>query len=485
MLLAARAHGRDGSWRGMVGGGLLLRDQMVVRVGFEPCGRRLACRYHPEGTSAVIRHCPRVFGILLRLSIWLLDLWISVVRNGHLARVTRGGILEAVRRLHVILRHRRRRARHRRCLVGGSVGATESEVGRVRMAGVGLLWRRRRLMEVVGLPIVGEIVQRRGTAHAVRCRGVHTAIADRPWPIGHLLGRGEAIRASVTPFIIHILIAIGNLVPASHADIAADADSAALLGDEPAEGCALGQTREFLCAEDGEGRRLHLQTEVHECAGRHGIVAQDVLPGIRTPFRRMGVGIFGLFELLVQTEVQSVLPLVTDGEVWEDEVARRLGTIEVCDAGHGGPGEGRHGVLCLRHPALRHGSGMFQRGEEEEIGIVGESDVVPVLAFVDMEFDDRRRVHWPAICRCWGDCQSRCRLEFSVGGGVDQNIHLAPEPHALARSGCWITSSSYSNSRPSLVTRLTLALVSFETGMMLLGMLSGAEYWIRFLGSAS
>lgn len=194
----------------------------------------------------------------------------------------------------------------------------------------------------------------------------------------------------------------------------------------------------------------------------------------------MDVRIFGLFEFLVQTKIQSVLALVTNGEVWEDEVAGLLGAIQVCDAGHRGAGENSHCILRLRHTALRDWSGMFQCREQEEIGIVGEGDILPVLAFIDMKFDDRRWIHWTPVCRCW----------VIVSHGVEilmgfSDIHLAPEPQALARSGCWMTSSSYSNSRPSLVMRLMLALVSLGTAMMLLGMLSDAGYWTRFLGSAS
>ena len=50
---------------------------------------------------------------------------------------------------------------------------------------------------------------------------------------------------------------------------------------------------------------------------------------------------------------------------------------------------------------------------------------------------------------------------------ANRNSHLAPEPQALARSGCWMTSSSYVKCRPSLVTRVIEVLVSLETASML------------------
>ena len=45
--------------------------------------------------------------------------------------------------------------------------------------------------------------------------------------------------------------------------------------------------------------------------------------------------------------------------------------------------------------------------------------------------------------------------------------HLAPEPHALARSGCWMTDISYVKCLPSFVTRLFVLFVSLLTGIML------------------
>lgn len=47
------------------------------------------------------------------------------------------------------------------------------------------------------------------------------------------------------------------------------------------------------------------------------------------------------------------------------------------------------------------------------------------------------------------------------------NKHLAPDPHALARSGCCITINSYVKCLPSFVTRLIELFVSLATGMIL------------------
>lgn len=46
------------------------------------------------------------------------------------------------------------------------------------------------------------------------------------------------------------------------------------------------------------------------------------------------------------------------------------------------------------------------------------------------------------------------------------NLHFAPEPHALARSGCWITVKSYLMVLPDFVTRVVVATVSGFVGFL-------------------
>lgn len=62
--------------------------------------------------------------------------------------------------------------------------------------------------------------------------------------------------------------------------------------------------------------------------------------------------------------------------------------------------------------------------------------------------------------------------ESTLDGNFDQDNaehryeHLAPEPQALARSGCWITTNSYVNRLPSFVIRVMLLRVSLDTMML-------------------
>lgn len=53
------------------------------------------------------------------------------------------------------------------------------------------------------------------------------------------------------------------------------------------------------------------------------------------------------------------------------------------------------------------------------------------------ELNNRRRIDRPAIRRC---CEDDVSSDPKAGG---KHLHLGPEPHALAFSGCWTTSRLY------------------------------------------
>ena len=59
----------------------------------------------------------------------------------------------------------------------------------------------------------------------------------------------------------------------------------------------------------------------------------------------------------------------------------------------------------------------------------------------------------------------QCGVRMMLIRDIKVHLHLAPEPHALARAGCWITFSTYVYVLPSCVVRVNLALFSFSTGL--------------------
>lgn len=64
-----------------------------------------------------------------------------------------------------------------------------------------------------------------------------------------------------------------------------------------------------------------------------------------------------------------------DGEVWEDEVAGLAGTVEVGDARHWDTGENRTRSRLTLDSAVGIWTSPLERGEEEEVGVVGEGDI--------------------------------------------------------------------------------------------------------------
>ena len=158
----------------------------------------------------------------------------------------------------------------------------------------------------------------------------------------------------------------------THTHISTDTHSAALLGNYTRKSCTLGQARELLCAEDGERDGLDLETEIHVLhwlsrLHRHGHAGRAHRPDRR---RRHLVLVLVILGFLVQTEVESVEPLVSDREVWEDEVAGLAGTVEICDACNWNTGQdGTSGRLAL-HSAVSIRTSPFKRCEKEEVGVV-------------------------------------------------------------------------------------------------------------------
>ena len=59
---------------------------------------------------------------------------------------------------------------------------------------------------------------------------------------------------------------------------------------------------------------------------------------------------------------------------------------------------------------MGHDTGVLQRGEEEEVGVVEESDVLvlcslPCLSLIDAKLHNRWRVDGASVSRRWTSCQ--------------------------------------------------------------------------------
>jgi len=193
-------------------------------------------------------------------------------------------------------------------------------------------------------------------------------------------------------FLLAILIVVTATVPLSiatpHPHITPNTNATSLFGDGTAEGRALGQSGELLGAIDDEIMGLNMHSEV-EGSWRAVLGAGWVF----------GVFVLVLFGLFVQVERQFITTLVANRQIREQEVASQLGSVKISHAGDRHASQhrrcvGRRGL----ESALGHDTGMLERGIEEEVGVMLESDIPLLGDFIgftlkDAQLHDRRRVH--------------------------------------------------------------------------------------------
>lgn len=206
---------------------------------------------------------------------------------------------------------------------------------------------------------------------------------------------------------------------AAHADVTTDADTAALLGDGARQNGRLGKSRELLGAVDCKFVGLDLHAPV-EGLSRMGGAVVGLL-----------VEVGKLLRLLEQVEGEAVESLVADRQIGEQEVASLLGTIEVGHAGdrHTSQDRRRGGRRRLQ-TAMGEDAGMLECGEQEEVCVVGESDVLGVLhgrALEDTKLHNRGRVDRTAVSRGFGTGTA------SAGTlGLLDNLEMVPETTSTA-----------------------------------------------------
>jgi len=110
----------------------------------------------------------------------------------------------------------------------------------------------------------------------------------------------------------HLLITTAGLLGTPpHTHITTDADTATLFGDNAGQGSGLGETRELLGREDGEGLGLDLHTEESDFLVAHGLT------------------VFFLLALFEEGKVKAILAFVADRKVWKDEVTGRGRPVKV------------------------------------------------------------------------------------------------------------------------------------------------------------
>lgn len=93
---------------------------------------------------------------------------------------------------------------------------------------------------------------------------------------------------------------------------------------------------------------------------------------------------------------------MADGEVWKDKISSRRRPIQVGNTGDRHTGEDWTNGRLAGNAAVSDGAGVLQGREEEEVGIVGESDIglvhlIVEFGFEDSQFNDRRRINGTTV----------------------------------------------------------------------------------------
>lgn len=175
-------------------------------------------------------------------------------------------------------------------------------------------------------------------------------------------------------------------VALSHANIAANSNSAALVGNNLAESGALHEAGKLLGTKDIKGKRLDFHTPV------------NTREHIRGGFE---IKVLFLFGGLEQAERETEVALVANGEIGKDEIASLVGSVEIGHArGRNTSENGRVESGGSLNTAVCHGTSLLEAGVEEEVGIVVKRDVLAFFngrAFDDAKLDDRRRIHGTAV----------------------------------------------------------------------------------------
>jgi hypothetical protein len=197
--------------------------------------------------------------------------------------------------------------------------------------------------------------------------------------------------------IVPFLSSLGVPWSPAHPDIAANANTTALLSDSATQGSTFSQTRELLRTVDLQDLRLDLQAVCDvSLAWQRGTAGVLYL-----------VVVFCAFKLLIQAETQAELALMSDRQVGENEVTSWVRAIQVDHTSNWSTRK-YCGLVWVWHATrLCKVPGRLQGGEEEVIGVHREGDVFSdllatctSLELQHLELHNWWRVNRPAIGGC-------------------------------------------------------------------------------------
>jgi len=347
-------HGSCNSWFLVLS--MLLSWVSISVVGGVLVGRSRCCSLGILILSVVHLRLRRLHGRGLHLSL-LLRVWCSVLmsRGLRVLRLCRGSGLNSrvlsddlrgvcrLRVYHVVSRWTARRGRSRKGYVAGNTGRSFA----VCSFSAGMGSSQMRLVNV------------------------------------------RSGRMSAT---IRVAVEVLALLASTHANFTSNANTTSLVSHGAAELGAGRKSREFLGTVDSERLRLDFQAMGDLCfslsSGGCSCLVQLVC-------------VLWVLQLLVQAKAQSVLSLVTDRKIGEDEVSSLIGAIQVNHASDRSASQDGQAGRIVRDTALGDWTGLFQSRKQEVVCVHGEGDIIVfvLLAIKDAELDDWRRVDRTTVGR--------------------------------------------------------------------------------------
>lgn len=190
--------------------------------------------------------------------------------------------------------------------------------------------------------------------------------------------------------VVPVLATRLTITPA-HANITPDSYSAALLGNGATEVGAFRKAWELLGTVDGEWLGLDLQAVCNMSLARARSLCSTFLAL---------VFVLCLFQLLVETEAQSVLALMSDRQVWKDEIPSGCRAIQVHHSSNWSTGQDCQARLTSEPAGLSNWTRLLKGRKEEVIGVEREGDVVVLALTLSVKYaklDYWRRIHWTTI----------------------------------------------------------------------------------------
>lgn len=113
----------------------------------------------------------------------------------------------------------------------------------------------------------------------------------------------------------------------------------------------------------------------------------------------IGIHVLHVLQLFIERKAQPVFALVSNRQVGEDEIASRVGSVEIGHTRNRSTGEDWETRSGRWNASRGNGPCIFEGRKQEEVCVVTEGDLglVWAFSFEDSQFDNRRWIDWATV----------------------------------------------------------------------------------------